>query len=419
MFKFIHTADIHLDSPLRGLEAHEGAPVEEIRSATRRAFTRMVDLALQEPVDFILIAGDIFDGDWKDYNTGLFFSREMGRLGQAGIKVFMVAGNHDATSSIARTLSLPVNVVRFSAKTCESVALPELKVIVHGRSYQTAAVTENLAAEYPHFKSGHFNIGLLHTSLTGRDGHASYAPCSRGDLTSKGYDYWALGHVHAREVVAEDPYIVFPGNIQGRHIREIGPKSVTLVTVDDSTILDIKTPEVDVLRWNVCNLDITGCKSEKELVDQARAGMFEATADSQGRPLALRLVLEGKSPLHEELRDRPHFWLGEFRAISAAIGTIWLEQLKVKTGRSISIEELIGGDDSPLYSVLQAAGSLQLDEEMLSQLNNELVGLKAKLPAELVEAGALLKGDHGHMQEIQEDVREMLLARLMRQGEER
>ncbi len=418
MFKFIHTADIHLDSPLRGLEAHEGAPVEEIRGATRRAFTSMVDLALQEPVDFILIAGDVFDGDWKDYNTGLFFIREMGRLEQAGIKVFMIAGNHDATSSITRTLSLPANVVRFSDKICESVELPAFKVMVHGRSYQTAAVTDNLAAEYPDFSSNHFNIGLLHTSLTGRDGHASYAPCSRGDLVSKGYDYWALGHVHAREVVAEVPYILFPGNLQGRHIREAGAKSVTLVTVADGTIVDLKTVEVDVLRWDVCKLDVSDCDSQKMLIDKVRAGMAEAAASSAGRQLALRLVLEGPSPLHEELQARSYHWLEEFRAIAAAIGTIWLEQVKFKTSRSISLEELIG-EDSPLYNVLQAAGSLQLDDEMLDLLASELVGLKAKLPAELIEIGALLDCADGQVPEIQEDVREMLLARLLRQGEER
>jgi len=418
MFKFIHTADIHLDSPLRGLEAHEGAPVEEIRGATRRAFTSMVDLALQEPVDFILIAGDVFDGDWKDYNTGLFFIREMGRLEQAGIKVFMIAGNHDATSSITRTLSLPANVVRFSDKICESVELPEFKVMIHGRSYQTAAVTDNLAAEYPNFSSNHFNIGLLHTSLTGRDGHASYAPCSRGDLASKGYEYWALGHVHAREVVSEDPHIIFPGNLQGRHIREVGAKSVTLVTVDDGTIVDIKPVEVDVLRWDVCRLDVSDCDSEKTLIDKVRAGMAEAAASTAGRPLALRLVLEGLSPLHEELQARSYHWLEEFRAVSAALGTIWLEQVKFRTSRNISLEQLIG-EDSPLYNVLQAAGSLQLDDEMLDLLANELVGLKAKLPAELTEVGALLDCADEQLQEIQEDVREMLLAGLLRQGEER
>lgn len=418
MFKFIHTADIHLDSPLRGLEAHEGAPVDEIRGATRRAFVRMVDLAVQEPVDFVLISGDVFDGDWKDYNTGLFFSREMGRLDQAGIKVFMIAGNHDAASSITKTLGLPPNVVRFSAKACESIELPGLKVIVHGRSYQTAAVSDNLASEYPGFTSGYFNIGLLHTSLTGRDGHASYAPCSRGDLASKGYDYWALGHVHARETVSEDPHIIFPGNIQGRHIRESGPKSVTLVRVDDGRITDVQTPEVDVLRWEVCSLDLATCDTEQRLIGRVRTAMNRAAEDADGRPLALRLVLEGQTPLHAELRARPHHWLEEFRAISAAIGTIWLEQVKVKTGRKVSLEELIG-EDSPLYSVLQAAGSLELDEQLLDQLADELAGLKAKLPAELLEEGLLLNGLDGQDKELQEDIREMLLARILRQGDQR
>ena len=154
------------------------------------------------------------------------------------------------------------------------------------------------------------------------------------------------------------------------------------------------------------------------LIDKVRAGMAEASASTAGRPLALRLVLEGLSPLHEELQARSYHWLEEFRAVSAALGTIWLEQVKIRTSRNISLEQLIG-EDSPLYNVLQAAGSLQLDDEMLDLLASELVGLKAKLPAELTEVVALLDCADEQLQEIQEDVREMLLARLLRQGDER
>ncbi len=135
MVKFIHTADIHLDSPLKGLEAREDAPIDEIRGATRRAFDNLVDLAIEEEVDFILIAGDLYDGDWKDYNTGLFFVSRMGRLAKAGIRVLIVSGNHDAASQITKAMPLPDNVTLFSSKKPQSLKIDDLKVVVHGQNY--------------------------------------------------------------------------------------------------------------------------------------------------------------------------------------------------------------------------------------------------------------------------------------------
>ena len=214
MIRFIHAADPHLDSPLRGLEAHEGAPVAVLRGATRRAFENLVNLAIDEGEDFLVIAGDLYDGDWKDYSTGLFFRGQMARLKQKGIPVYLIAGNHDAASVISKKLSLPDNVHVFSTRTVESKQVDVLPVVIHGRGFPHRAVPENLAEEYTAAVAGKFNLGLLHTSLTGRPGHDTYAPCSENDLRDKGYDYWALGHIHQPEVISEDPWIVFAGNCQ-------------------------------------------------------------------------------------------------------------------------------------------------------------------------------------------------------------
>lgn len=268
MIKFIHTADIHLDSPLKGLEAHDDAPVQEIRGATRRAFDNLVDLAITEAVDFILIAGDLYDGDWKDYNTGLFFAARMGRLDRAGIDVFIVSGNHDAASQITKTIPLPDNVTVFPFGKPRSVIRDDLGVIIHGQSYSRRVVTENLARNYPRNNPDYLNIGVLHTSLTGRDGHEPYAPCSPDELASKGYDYWALGHVHQREIVSMAPWIVFPGNLQGRHIRETGAKGATLVTVVEGRITAVDPRELDVLRWADCVVDLSLCETLDEVHDR-------------------------------------------------------------------------------------------------------------------------------------------------------
>ena len=215
--RFIHCADIHLDSPLRGLEFYDGAPAEEMRGATRRAFANVVDLAIDRSVDFVLIAGDIFDGDWPDFNTGLYFASQLRRLAESDVRVFLTYGNHDAVSKLTRSVPLPKNVFSFPANRPATEVIESLGVAIHGQSFASEAVSTDLSAAYPAARNGLLNIGVLHTSLSGREGHQPYAPTTADRLTDKAYDYWALGHVHTREIVRESPWIVFPGNTQGRH----------------------------------------------------------------------------------------------------------------------------------------------------------------------------------------------------------
>ena len=188
MVRFIHTADIHLTAPYRGLERYEGAP-RLLRSATRQAFDNLIKLAVDQGVDFVLIAGDLYDGDWLDYNTGLYFVRQMNVLREAGISLFLVRGNHDAASQIAKSLTLPDNVREFSCQGPETVILDSLGVALHGQGYLQRQETSNLARNYPDPVPGLVNIGLLHTALDGREGHEPYAPCSVDELVNKGYDY--------------------------------------------------------------------------------------------------------------------------------------------------------------------------------------------------------------------------------------
>jgi DNA repair exonuclease SbcCD nuclease subunit len=259
MFRFIHAADPHLDSPLRGLEAHEGAPVETLRGATRKAFENLVNLAIDEAVNFVVIAGDLYDGDWKDYSTGLFFRGQMVKLQAKGIPVYLIAGNHDAASVISKKLTLPENVHVFSTRTAETMEVPGLAAVIHGRGFPHRAVPENLAVDYPAAVPGKFNLGLLHTSLTGRPDHDTYAPCSEQDLRNKGYAYWALGHIHQPEVISEDPWIVFAGNCQGRHARETGPRGCRLVTVKDSLeVASAEWRDLDVVRWQSVEVPLAG-----------------------------------------------------------------------------------------------------------------------------------------------------------------
>ena len=213
-FRFLHAADLHLGSPLQGLAQKDEGVARRLASASRSAFEDLVTKALDENVAFTVIAGDIFDGDWKDASIGLFFNRQIARLDRRGVPTFFLRGNHDADSVVTKSLLWPDSVVEFSTRRPETHRIAKLEVALHGRGFPRRDVADNYAVDYPAPVPGWFNIGVLHTAC-GRAGHENYAPCTPADLAGRGYDYWALGHVHAFEIVSQDPWIVYPGNLQG------------------------------------------------------------------------------------------------------------------------------------------------------------------------------------------------------------
>jgi len=410
-FRFLHCADIHLDSPLRGLSAYPGAPVEAVRGATRRALVNLIALAEEERVDFVVIAGDIFDGDWKDFHTGLFFTQQMARLGRVGIRVVLVLGNHDAANVITKTLPQPATVIQLSAKRPESVGIDGHDVVIHGQSFATRAVTDNLAAAYPAARAGAFNIGLLHTALAGRDGHEPYAPCRVEQLLNHGYQYWALGHVHAREVVAEAPFVVFPGNLQGRNIRECGAKGATLVTVRDGAVAAIQHRPLDVLRWVRIDVDVSACAQRDEVQGQVRQALEAAADQADGRPLAARVRLVGNSAAHAALAADRAALREEVRAVAAeAGGELWVEKVELATLPVIDRQSLRGRDDA-LAELLAIIDQAATEPQAGEQLKAEIEPLLTRLPAEL-RAGLPDLGDPAQRAACLAEIEDMLLAAL-------
>jgi DNA repair exonuclease SbcCD nuclease subunit len=415
MFKFLHAADIHLDSPLKGLEVYQDAPVDQIRGAARRAFDNLIDLAIDEEVAFVLLAGDLYDGEWKDYNTGIYFVSRMGRLRDAGIPVFMVSGNHDAASQITRALNLPDNVTLFHHRKCESRVLDNLGVAIHGQSFSSRAVADDLTQNYPQGNSSLFNIGLLHTSLTGRPGHEPYAPCTIDALRSKGYQYWALGHVHQREEVATDPWIVFSGNIQGRHIRETGAKGCTLVSVEDNHIVSLEERELDVLRWSRCWLDLGKCDKPESLLELVRE-TFEAERESSGgRPLIIRLVLDGTTPLHGKLHENTPHWQEEFRAVAASLGDVWLEKIVFNTSKEQQLDAEFA-DDSPLAALQKSVGTITFESSRLLDLIPDFEQLRSRLPPDLLSDDDPFSPGEEELATLREEVKDLLMAKIQQGG---
>lgn len=414
MFKFVHVADIHLDSPLRGLERYEGAPIEQIRHATRRALAGLVQTAIDERVAFVLIAGDLYDGDWRDYNTGLYFVAQAARLREAGIPLYLIAGNHDAANKMTKSLRLPDNVTFFSEKVPETVTLEEHGVAIHGQSFAREAVYEDLSLAYPKARGGLFNIGLLHTSATGREGHDNYAPCRIDGLAAKGYDYWALGHVHTRETLCTDPLIVFPGNLQGRHIRETGPKGCLLVSVEDQRAVETEFLPLDVLRWERAEIDASRAQGIDDVLKDVAARLKELHHATAGRPLAIRVELTGRTPLHERLMGDRHHWTNEIRsqAIGASDGEIWVEKVKIQTASPprTSPGAEPGMADGPLGELLSLIEDMRTNPGDLKQLGVDFADLARKLPGECKELARF--DDPDWLRSIVEEAEAQLLNQL-------
>lgn len=421
MFTFLHAADIHLDSPLLRLEQYEGAPVEELRQATRRAFENLVELAIAEGVAFVLIAGDLYDGDWKDYNTGLYFVSQMTKLREAGIAVYVVTGNHDAANKITKTLRFPEGVYFFPSDKPGTLYLDDPGVAIHGQGFATQAVRKDLSERYPPAVSGYFNIGMLHTGATGREGHELYAPCTVQGLLSKGYDYWALGHVHQQEVLCEDPLIVFPGNIQGRHIRETGPKGCMLVTVDDSGRSSADFRSLDVIRWQKCEVDASCSDIGYDVVDQIYERLEELLEQSDGLPLIARIEVSGVSQAHDQLMADPEHWTNEIRsaAIDSGMGRVWIEKVKLRT-RPPSEKGPDELADGPVGEILDILDEIRFNPALLRTLGEPLSDLMKRLPKELRDGeDAIDPDDNKWLTDVLDGVRPMLLHRLLSQENSR
>lgn len=378
--KFIHAADIHLDSPLSGLSAYADAPVEMLRMATRDAFVNLVNEAVEQKVDFMVIAGDLYDGTWKDHNTGIFFCREMGRLKRAGIPVYLLFGNHDAESEMTKKLQFPDNVFTFDTRKPNTFHIDHLKVALHGRSFKEKETTENLATGYPRPIPGYFNIGVLHTALEGSSAHANYAPCSLDELHAKAYQYWALGHVHEYKKWDGPSTVVFPGNLQGRHIREAGPRGAVLVTAEESGVSHVERLLVDVLRWQILNIDVTNSNSLAEVVGsigKELEGIMQHNPSTQ--PIALRLLLTGKTPAHGELFGLEHQLRSEVLALAAAIGPerLWIEKVRIDTSAT-DVNEAMQARADALADLQTFLESAETDPGFLKNLQEELLPLVNK-----------------------------------------
>lgn len=384
---FLHAADIHLDSPMLGLSRYAEAPEELFRNAPRRALINLVDLALDKRVSAVVIAGDLFDGDWRSAETGLFFIAQMARLAEAGIPVAVLSGNHDAASKMTHSLKWPDNVSLFPHKKPGTFLFEESGLALHGQSFERPAVTTDLTASYPSRAPGLINVGVLHTGLEGQSRHAHYAPCTLEGLRTFGYDYWALGHIHDHQVLSSDPYVVYPGNIQGRSVRECGQKGVVLVRYDEDGIQDIEFESTSVATWAVCNVDVSGLDNLESVYDEIEQAYHDLAADhADDHPIAVRTILTGVSRLAGQLEERQGRVRDNLvaRVLGSRLDNLWLEKLQVEVLPSRSLGELKARQDAlgALASYFEAG---MTDSDVLNAVSATMSKLKAKLDADVID----------------------------------
>ncbi|MFH1488461.1 MAG: DNA repair exonuclease [Pseudomonadota bacterium] len=303
-FSFIHTADLHLDSPFSALRLEHPELASRLRSATFEAFDRIIALCIEKAVDFLLVAGDIYDGTDRSLRAQVRFRDGLGRLLDAGIESFVVHGNHDPLDSWSSSLDWPEGVHIFGDRieTLEVRRKGELLACIQGLSYPKREERRNLAHFFKR-ESEAFQIGLLHANVGSGTGHEPYAPCSLEDLFRSGMDYWALGHVHQKRTLSHGPpFILYPGNTQGRNIRETGEKGCYLVRVGDDRGVEAQFFATDVVRWGNLEVPIKNLLTEQDLMNALDRSCREVAETSSGRPAIVRVHLTGPGPLYPILQ---------------------------------------------------------------------------------------------------------------------
>ncbi|SMC98472.1 DNA repair exonuclease [Rhizobium sp. RU36D] len=378
-FRFIHTADLHLDSPLRSLSLRNPDLAGLIGDSTRRALVSIVDLALEEQIDAVIIAGDLYDGDQTSMKTARFLAAQLGRLDAAGIATYVIRGNHDALSRITQELILPPSVKLYSgrAEIVES-SREGLRIAVQGMSFAKPHAPESLLPKFRPPVADAVNIGILHTSLAGAVGHDVYAPCSAADLHAAGFDYWALGHIHQRMDHPGSRTVIMPGMPQGRDINEAGPKTVSLVTIRDDRTIAVEERLTSLAEFARVPVDLTPATTWFEAVETIEAALVAARGTTASEHLVSRLVLTGTTPLAFRIRRDRDLLLTEAEARAEGIGRTWIEKLELsmqppgETGSVASADPLVELG-SLMRSDMAASHGLREDvRRMVKELRDDL-----------------------------------------------
>jgi DNA repair protein SbcD/Mre11 len=383
-FRFVHAADIHLDSPLRSLALRDPALADLIGNATRKAFIGVVDLCLVEQVDALLLSGDLYDGDQTSMKTARFLADQIRKLHEAKIKVFVIRGNHDALSRITKELTFPDSVTIFGGRAVaverERGAVP---VAIHGISFAQPHAPESLLTRFRPPVEGAVNIGLLHTSLEGSPGHDPYAPCGMAELQAAGFRYWALGHIHKRVTAEGTATVVMPGMPQGRDINEAGAKSVTLATVADDGSILLEERLTSVAQFERVTVELGGIDEWRDMVRALGRTLGQVRDGVASEHLVARLHLTGTTTLAWRLRRDLDLLRTEAEDQAAALGKSWIDKVEVDCRAPGAIpDSAVPAEADPLEELRRLMGEVTQDDAYRAEIGAIAEELRSQLPTE-------------------------------------
>ena len=377
--KFIHTADIHLGGSITELRKAVDTKPISIKEATLEAFENLINLAISENVDFVVISGDLFDSNWKDYSIGLYFIQQIERL---TCPIYYIKGNHDADNRLIKTLSFPKHFHTFSSELPETIINEGLGVAFHGQSYSSYHMEGDLTLNYPAKLSGYINIGLLHTCGERRSSKDKYAPYSKDGLTAKGYDYWALGHKHAFEKVQDNPVVVYSGAIQARHVNERGLKGCVLVSLDRESSIEVRFQKLSNLQFDEVNLDLTQIKTMSAATNYLHSAV-DKIIENKGRSI-IRVCLEGICHISPKPSQDINFWLHELHLLVKAAyqDRVFIEKVVDKTQVSTTSNDKKDGLET--YQVLKKSIESNISKVgYQEEFKSELKAFYEALPQEI------------------------------------
>lgn len=370
--RFLHTADLHLDSPLKSLARRDPALAAHVENATREALTRLIDLCLEEQVHMLLLAGDIYDSHNPSVSTVGFFLRELNRLKESGIRVFMIRGNHDHYSKLTNTLTLPEHVTEFIGKK-NSHTIKELGVAIHGVSFKEEHATNSALRSFKAPDERLINVALLHTSLGGSEGHDIYAPCSPTELDAMGFDYWALGHIHKRTVLENTATIVMPGTPQGRDMGESGVKSVSLVTLSTDRC-SVEERIVSPVQFERITINASGSHDAHDDATAVLKSLMDALLDKTRALISqhpgidrwiIRVEFEADASTLYDLRSDVDNTQEAIQLTFETLGNVHLDKLKFNLINDDNIASQQVSTDHSLIKQLRETIFTHLDDEYL------------------------------------------------------
>lgn len=383
-FRFLHVADLHLDSPFTGLRSAPPRVAESVQQATFSAYDRVIETALREQVDFVLVAGDVYDGRDRSLRAQLRFRDGLARLAQSGIESFVVFGNHDPLDGWSARIDWPAGTHCFGAEKVEAVPVIRDGIrlaTVYGISHGHRELRTNVAQQVRANQEPGLAIGLLHANVEGIGGHDNYAPCRLEDLEAAGMDYWALGHVHNAQILREaGPVVVYPGNTQARSRAEAGERYCCLVSADTNG-LSQQLVAVDAVRWHEERISIAELGSDQELLDRLDGRCRELKEDSEGRPVVCSLTLVDSGDLHHAL-GRPGYLTGVLEHLHGEHSDddvfVWVDRLRVQTAPGFDRDERKQARDFAA-ALLEVVDEIRASPEASAELAGELVPLREQI----------------------------------------